>query len=351
MTPASGGPAATQARHGRGLFIVIILGVIFVALIVMLVIATGRHSSTPPPPTETLTVLPLRVRLRTEPNAKAAVVATATSGEKLTIVDDRGAWVRVQDSEGLNGWVERSSLERTTERERRLAIYAAIRKLPALDATVSQRTPLYAGPGIFYPIIGELPASAQVKVFTRDHDFFAVDHEGTVAYLDIDAVQLSTTGAPQLDVRTTAETTGTAPRSTDTVAPPLPATETQAAEMPPAPEPQAQPQQPAPSAERPDRTGVYAVVPAGGTQPEEIERVMPHYSPMARRAGVGGPVVIRGIVRRDGTIDEVQVLKDLPYGLGDSARDAVSRWRFRPATYRGEPIDVYYTVTVNFRLE
>jgi outer membrane biosynthesis protein TonB len=47
----------------------------------------------------------------------------------------------------------------------------------------------------------------------------------------------------------------------------------------------------------------------------------------------------------------VEVIRDLPYGLGDEARHAVSRWTFRPATYRGEPIDVYYTVTVNFRLQ
>ncbi|HKS21764.1 MAG TPA: energy transducer TonB, partial [Thermoanaerobaculia bacterium] len=100
-----------------------------------------------------------------------------------------------------------------------------------------------------------------------------------------------------------------------------------------------------------DRTGVYAAVPAGGTQPEETDRVIPRYPPMARRAGIQGPVVVRGIVRRDGTIDNVEVIKDLPYGLGDAAADAVRRWRFQPATYRGEPIDVYYTVTVNFRLQ
>jgi len=78
--------------------------------------------------------------------------------------------------------------------------------------------------------------------------------------------------------------------------------------------------------------------------------VIPRYPPMARRAGIQGPVVVRGIVRRDGTIDNVEVIKDLPYGLGDAAADAVRRWRFRPAMYRGEPIDVYYTVTVNFRM-
>jgi len=99
-----------------------------------------------------------------------------------------------------------------------------------------------------------------------------------------------------------------------------------------------------------DNSGVYAAVPAGGTQPEEVDRVVPRYPMMARRAGISGAVVVRGIVRRDGTIDNVEVLKDLPYGLGDAAREAVQRWRFRPATFRGEPIDVYYTVTVNFRL-
>ena len=78
--------------------------------------------------------------------------------------------------------------------------------------------------------------------------------------------------------------------------------------------------------------------------------MVPHYPSAARRADVQGSVVVRGIVRKDGTIDDVEVIKDLPYGLGDSARQAVSQWRFRPATYRGDPIDVYYTVTVNFRL-
>ena len=70
----------------------------------------------------------------------------------------------------------------------------------------------------------------------------------------------------------------------------------------------------------------------------------------ARAMGVAGSVVIRGIVRKDGTIDNVEIIKDLPYGLGEAAREAVQQWRFHPATYQGEPIDVYYTVTVNFRL-
>ena len=330
-------------RPKRGLLVVILLGVIFFALMTVLIVTAGKKPAPPPPPMETLSVLPLRIRLRTEPSAQAPVVASATQGEKLMVLEDRGAWVRVQDPDGLSGWAERNSLERTSERERRLARYEVIRKLPPLTGIVRQRTQLYAGPGIFYPIDGELPAQMQVKVYTRDHDFYAVEHDNGVAYADIDAVDVSAAGSKQLDVRTS-ETQGT----TTSTAPPVP-TETTASAAPP-PEPVNIPAPPPAPVESEPVSRVYAAVPVGGTQPEELERVIPRYPPEARRNGVAGAVVIRGIVRRDGTIDNVEILKDLPYGLGDAAREAVSRWRFRPATYRGEPIDVYYTVTVNFRL-
>jgi TonB family protein len=336
-------PTTPAQRHTRGLVVVIALGLIFFTLLALLILHGGKRRNTTSTIAETLSVLPLRLRLRTEPTAQAPVVATATSGEKLIVLEDRGNWVRVQEDDGLTGWAERSALERTSERERRLARYEQIRKLPALAAIVSDRTPLYAGPGIFYPIIGELGAQSQVKVYTRDHDFYAIEHDGAIAYADVDAVDVSGAGTRQLEVHT-----DTPPRETETSPPP---TETTASAEPPRPveEPQATPPQPD-IALPANRGGVYAAVPPGGTQPEEVDRVIPRYPAIARRAGVQGSVVVRGIVRRDGTIDEVEVIKDLPYGLGDAAREAVERWRFRPATLRGDPIDVYYTVTVNFRL-
>jgi TonB family protein len=321
--------------------VLIVLGVIFLAILTLIVINAGRSKPAVQQRAETLTVLPLRIRIRTEPNAKAPVVTTAAQGEQLVVIEDRGSWVRVQDGEGLSGWAERNSLERTAERDRRLEKFTAIRKLPPLSGLARERTQLFAGPGIFYPLVGDLPEGTQVRVFTRDHDFYAIDHDNGVAYADIDAIDVSAAGAPSLDVASSA----TSPPPTATTPPPTAtetATETTAsAEPPPLPEP----------AQPPPGGGVYAVVPAGGTQPEEVDRVVPRYPALARRANISGAVVIRGIVRRDGTIDNVEIIKDLPYGLGEAARDAVARWRFRPATYRGEPIDVYYTVTVNFRLQ
>lgn len=334
-------------RHRRGLLVVIGLAVLFFILLALVVLKSGDGDEETTARTETLTVLPQRIRVRTEPHARAAVVATATSGERLEMLEDQGGWVRVKTADGLSGWAERANLERTLERERRLARYTAIRSLPALKGETTARAPLYAGPGIFYPLVGELPEGQKVDVFTRDHDFYAVDFNGVVAYADVESVDVSSSGT-QLDVKTASA--GTDPTATDTTA-----TSTTMAEQTPVPElptPTETAATPEPEPAPVERaTGVYSAVPPGGTQPEELDRVIPRYPSMARRAGVQGPVVVRGIVRRDGTIDNVEVIRDLPYGLGDSARQAVSRWRFRPATFRGEPIDVYYTVTVNFRLQ
>ncbi len=339
--------ADAKTRHGRGLAVVVILGIIFFALLALLILHTGKRPAAPPAQSEPLAVMPLRLRLRTKPSADAPVVATATTGEKLTVLDDRGAWVRVQNEDGLAGWAERNALERASERERRLTRSQAIRKLPILAAVASARAPLYAGPGIFYPVIGELASGAKVRVYTRDHDFYAIENADGIAYADVDAIDVSSAGTRQLEVHTEA------PLSSDAMASNAPSSNP-APEPLPVPAPVPEEPRPAPPIEPTVRTnpgGVYAAVPPGGTQPDEVDRVVPRYPPIARRAGVEGAVVIRGIVRRDGTIDDVEVIKNLPYGLGEAAREAVSQWRFRPATFHGDPIDVYYTVTVNFRLQ
>jgi TonB family protein len=336
----------STTRHKRGLIVVIVLAAIFFVLLAAIVLK-GHDDDSREVVTkaEELTVLPIRIRIRTEPQARAPVVATATNGEQVTMLEDRGAWVRVQNADGLSGWAERSNLERSIEGERRKARYEAIRRLPTLKGEASERVQLYAGPGIFYPLVGEVAEGTGVTVFTRDHEFYAIDYGKQIAYASVDAIDVSAAGA-QLDVRTSSAEPRSAPGTTSAEPPPQAAqAEPPAAEPIPEPATESQPQ----PVER--TTGVYTSVPAGGTQPRELDRAVPRYPSAARRAGVQGPVVVRGIVRRDGTIDNVEIIRDLPYGLGEEARRAVGTWRFRPATVHGEPIDVYYTVTVNFRLQ
>lgn len=330
-----------KTRHGRGLAVVVLLALIFFTLIALIVVKSGRRAPEVVREAEMLTVLPATLRLRTEPNARSPIVGRTKMGDRLKLVEDRGAWVRVETTDGIAGWAERANLERTSERQRRFERYKIIRKLPPLKGVTTEQVQLHAGPGIFYPVVDAIEEGRSVVVYTRDHDFYAIEHDNVVAYASVDSVDVSAPGTRQLDVATEAPPAGT---TTDTAPPPEQMADT-ATEPPPIPIPAPEPERIEPPG------GVYTAVPPGGTQPEELDRVLPRYPAAARRASVQGAVVVRGIVRRDGTIDNVEIIKDLPSGLGDAARQAVSRWRFRPATFRGEPIDVYYTVTVNFRLQ
>ena len=343
MTETSETPV--QSHPGkRGIVVIIVLAAIFFTLLILLLRAGGDRSLNTGPRNQDLYVLPRSLRIRTQPNAQASPIATAVRGEKLRLVEDRGSWVKVRNPAGLVGWADRSGLEGSAEHDRRRARYIAIRRLPSLEGVVEERVPLYAGPGIFYSIVGELTPENRVKVYTRDHDFYAIEVGEDIAYAEVDAINLSASGAPQVDV---AAITRPTLEEDD---------EGEVAELNPPELPELPMEQPArepePIFEPPAvESRVYPAVPPGGTQPEVVDRVMPAYPSAARKSGVAGRVVLRAIIRRDGTVDNVQILRDLPEGLGEAAARAVARWRFRPASYRGEPIDVYYTVTVNFRLD
>ena len=80
-----------------------------------------------------------------------------------------------------------------------------------------------------------------------------------------------------------------------------------------------------------------------------IYKPQPAYPPMARAARVQGPVVLRAIISKAGTIENLQVLSGHPL-LVKAAIDAVSQWRYRPYNLNGEPVEVETRVTVNFIL-
>lgn len=336
--------APKRPARKAGLMLVIFMAIVFFALLAVLLSFRKGDDGRPAIRDESLFVVPIRVRIRTQPTAKAPVLGFATRGQKLRLLDDQGSWVRVETEAGVIGWAERSALEGSLEHERRQTRLATIRKLPPLDGVLLESTPLYSGPGIFYPLVGEAKDGQKVRIFTRENDFYAIDFDGDIAYAGIDAVNITSSGV-QLEVAAGPEITGTLDAPETASAPP------QAVEPPPPPVE-------APSAEPPAETevaaapsgGVYPAVPPGGSQPVVIRRTPPRYPSSARRAGIEGIVVVRAIIRRDGSVDDVEVLRDLPNGLGDAAADAVRNWRFRPAEYQGRPIDVYYTVTINYRL-
>jgi protein TonB len=83
--------------------------------------------------------------------------------------------------------------------------------------------------------------------------------------------------------------------------------------------------------------------------PETVHAPRPRYPEAAHRIGRNGLVVLQAVIDREGRVREVKVLRGAPLGMTEAAVDAVRGWRFRPATRDGEPVAVYYQLTVRFR--
>jgi TonB family protein len=64
-----------------------------------------------------------------------------------------------------------------------------------------------------------------------------------------------------------------------------------------------------------------------------------------------GTVIVEAIIDKDGSVSSSRILKNQHLGLGLSALEAVCAWRFKPATLKGEPVKVYYVLTVNFSVQ
>lgn len=78
----------------------------------------------------------------------------------------------------------------------------------------------------------------------------------------------------------------------------------------------------------------------------------PLYPPAEQRAGRTGAVVIRVLVGVDGRVrqaDEVSATSDEFWRV--TQRQALTRWRFKPATRDGIPVEAWRTMTVRFTLQ
>ncbi|MGB8010267.1 MAG: energy transducer TonB [Terriglobales bacterium] len=80
-----------------------------------------------------------------------------------------------------------------------------------------------------------------------------------------------------------------------------------------------------------------------------LHRVQPLYPALARMARVQGSVELQAIISKNGTIENLVVLRGHPL-LAAAAVEAVRQWRYRPYLLNNEPIEVETEITVNFTL-
>jgi periplasmic protein TonB len=89
---------------------------------------------------------------------------------------------------------------------------------------------------------------------------------------------------------------------------------------------------------------------SGIEPPRLLREVKAIYTEDARRRGITGDVDLEIVVKRDGAVDDVRVLRGLDAGLDQRAIAAVREWRFAPARRQGEAVDVIVQVSVEFTL-
>jgi protein TonB len=83
--------------------------------------------------------------------------------------------------------------------------------------------------------------------------------------------------------------------------------------------------------------------------PVPIRQVDPKYPPALAEARVEGEVVLYAIIRKDGTVDSIQVVRSVEPQLDRNAMDALARWKFRPSERAGAPVDVEAVIHIPFR--
>jgi len=76
----------------------------------------------------------------------------------------------------------------------------------------------------------------------------------------------------------------------------------------------------------------------------------PRYTPEARRLGIQGLVVLKLLLRADGKLDRVKVVKVVPVGLTENAIFAACEVKFKPAMKGGKPVAQWMKLEIPFLL-
>lgn len=93
------------------------------------------------------------------------------------------------------------------------------------------------------------------------------------------------------------------------------------------------------------------VLVAASPDPRAMADFQPPYPPAERREGLEGRITVRVLIGVDGRVKAFEaVSSDAPGFVEATRRQALSRWRFRPATRDGVPYETWKVMTVRFEL-
>jgi TonB family protein len=82
--------------------------------------------------------------------------------------------------------------------------------------------------------------------------------------------------------------------------------------------------------------------------PTPLETVDPKYPQIMIDQHVHGQVVLYAIIRKDGSVDSIQLVESLDPVLDKNAIRALGLWKFQPGKRRGVPVDLEAVVYIPF---
>jgi TonB family protein len=82
--------------------------------------------------------------------------------------------------------------------------------------------------------------------------------------------------------------------------------------------------------------------------PVPVQVIDPKYPQDLIKDHVHGEVVLYAIIRKNGSVDSIQIVHELDPQLDRDAIDALQKWTFEPATRSGVPVDVEAVIHVPF---
>jgi TonB family protein len=86
------------------------------------------------------------------------------------------------------------------------------------------------------------------------------------------------------------------------------------------------------------------------SSPAPTRKVDPKYPPELIEQNVQGEVVLYGVIRANGSVDSIQVVRGVDPQLDANAKSAFAQWKFTPASKSGTPVEIEVIAHIPFKI-